>query len=106
MVRKLILNEMGRILFPKAANILSEIQEIQNLMFQKDNKKIFGNLIIGASTTIGNYVLPTIISNFVTTYPDTKLKLRVANTDQVIQELLKFNIDIGLIEGVCHSDEN
>jgi DNA-binding transcriptional LysR family regulator len=31
--------------------------------------------------------------------------MRVANTDQVVQELLKFNIDIGFIEGVCHSNE-
>src|SRR5690606_12408156 len=44
------------------------------------------------------------IGQFVTAYPQTKITLHVANTEQIIQQLLKFNIDIGMIEGDCYAD--
>lgn len=103
--KKLILNERGRVLFPKAANIITQIKELQDLMTGKKETTLAGHLIIGASTTIGNYLLPKIIGDFITNYPQTKITLSVANTEQIIQKLLKFNIDIGMIEGSCYSDE-
>jgi DNA-binding transcriptional LysR family regulator len=62
--KKLILNERGRILFPKASNIISQVKESEALMLGKKGKMLAGNLIIGASTTLGNYVLPKIIGSF------------------------------------------
>lgn len=95
--KKLILNERGKVLFPKAANILAQIKELQDLTA--------GQLTIGASTTIGNYLLPGIIGHFVKQHPHTKITLRIANTEQIIKQLLSFDIDIAMIEGKCYSDE-
>ncbi len=103
--KKLILNERGRTLFPKAVNIISQINELQDLMTGKKAALLAGHLIVGASTTIGNYLLPKIIGNFVTARPQTRITLRIANTDQIIQQLLKFDIDVGMIEGGCYADE-
>jgi DNA-binding transcriptional LysR family regulator len=103
--KKLILNERGKALFPKAANIITQVTELQDVMHGKKEEALAGSLVVGASTTIGNYVLPSIVGNFVTMHPKTKIALRVANTEQIIQQLLQFNIDIGFIEGGCYSDE-
>lgn len=103
--KKLILNDRGRMLFPKAANLITQINELQDLMNSKKQQTLAGHLLVGASTTIGNYLLPTIIGNFVTEHPKTKITLSVGNTQQIIDKLLKFEIDIGMIEGNCHSKE-
>lgn len=103
--KKLILNDRGRFLFPKAVNILAELKEFQDLGQQQNPKNLLGQLKVGASTTIGNYSLPKIIGNFVTQHTQTKINLDIANTAQVIQKLLKFEIDIGLVEGQCYAEE-
>ena len=103
--KKLILNERGRLLLPKAANIITQIEELQDLMTGKNESVLAGHLIVGASTTIGNYLLPKIIGDFITHHPQIKLALSVANSEQIIHKLLKFEIDIGMIEGNCYSDE-
>lgn len=103
--KKLVLNERGRILFPKAANILAQLTELQDLMTGKREEILAGHITVGASTTIGNYVLPKIIGDFVVAHPRTKITLSIANTEQIIQKLLRFEIDIGMVEGNCCSDE-
>lgn len=100
--KRLILNERGRILYPKAINILTQVNELQNLMADNQKNPI-GHLIVGASSTIGNYVLPKIISEFIGHFPQTKISLQVSNTEQIIKQTLNFDIDIGFIEGNCYS---
>jgi DNA-binding transcriptional LysR family regulator len=45
------------------------------------------------------------MGNFVNIYPKVNIKLQIANTEEIIQKLLKFNIDIGLVEGSCTVDK-
>lgn len=100
--KRLFLNERGRMLYPKAINILTQGNELQNLMMDTQ-KNPMGHLIVGASSTIGNYVLPKIISTFISNFPQTKISLQVGNTEQIIKQTLNFAIDIGFIEGNCYS---
>lgn len=58
-----------------------------------------GNLRIGASTTIAQYVLPTILAKFTSKFPDIKISLVSGNSDEIEKELLNHHIDLGLIEG-------
>jgi len=102
--KKLILNERGRVLLPKAANIITQTNELQDLMLGEKEKILSGHLIVGASTTIGNYLLPKIIGNFLTIHPQVKVALSISNTEEIVNKLLKFDIDIGMIEGSCHSE--
>lgn len=98
----LILNEVGRMLYPQAVNLLAKAKELENLMMNTEEKPV-GHLLVGASTTIGNYVLPKIISRFSHDFPQTNITLRVNNTETIIKEILNFDIDIGFIEGNCYS---
>jgi DNA-binding transcriptional LysR family regulator len=58
-----------------------------------------GSISIGASTTIGNYVLPSVISDFKKKSPKIKLHLLVGNTKRIVELLNAGNVDLGLVEG-------
>lgn len=92
------LTPAGEILYKYAKEILTlyataekNIGEITGL--------VKGSISIGASTTIGNYLLPTVISDFKKKNPKIKLHLWVGNTKRIVELLNAGNIDLGLVEG-------
>ncbi len=99
--KKLLLNERGRSLLPRVEEILCRVDEIGHLFAQSDGG-LEGQLKVGTSSTVGNYLLPRMIGNFAANYPAIRILLEVGNTAQVIQALLRFDIDLGIIEGYCH----
>lgn len=103
--KKLVLNERGREVLPEAVNILLQIAELQDLLPQMQTGLLTGRLTVGASTTVGSYLLPKIIANFATVNPKAKVTTAIANTQAIIEKLLKFEIDIGIVEGHCYEDE-
>jgi len=74
-----------------------------NLNSFKENPS--GILRLGASTTIAQYVIPSVLSKFLRTYPDVKLSLRTGNTKQIAENLLKGEIDLGIVEGRIKNKE-
>lgn len=58
-----------------------------------------GSISVGASSTIGNYLLPGVIADFRKTHPKIKVHLLIGNTKRVVELLNAGNIDIGLVEG-------
>ncbi|MEG2224411.1 MAG: DNA-binding transcriptional regulator YeiE [Citrobacter sp.] len=98
--KRLVVNEHGRLLYPRALALLEQTTEIEQL-FRKDN----GAIRVYASSTIGNYILPAMIARYREDFPDLPLELSVGNSQDVINAVLDFRVDIGLIEGPCHSTE-
>jgi len=96
--KKLFLNENGRQILPKAMQIIDASLSLQN-QFNSNEKE--ATLHIGASTTIGNYLLPSLLSK----YPkisNTLPSIEIANTSKISSAVANFEIDFGLIEGPCH----
>ncbi|WP_242916293.1 LysR family transcriptional regulator [Pontibacter liquoris] len=58
-----------------------------------------GQLRIGSSTTIAQYILPKILAAFKKSYPSIDLTLVNHNTEKIEQLLLEGKVDVGLIEG-------
>jgi DNA-binding transcriptional LysR family regulator len=52
---------------------------------------------------VGNYLMPPLIARFMADHPQCQLSLDIANTSQIIHALEQFELDIGFIEGFCHS---
>ncbi|QKJ87850.1 LysR family transcriptional regulator [Paramixta manurensis] len=98
--KRLVLNEHGRLLYPRAIGLLEQASEIEQL-FQEDN----GAIRISASSTIGNYLLPGMIARYRRDFPGLPLELSVGNSQDVINAVADFRVDIGLIEGPCHMSE-
>lgn len=98
--KKIVLNDSGRQLLPEAQELLARANEIES-RFQPGTEGACGDLTLGASSTIGNYLMPAIIGNFSRSHPATELRLHVGNTQQIITSLIQCDIDIGIIEGIC-----
>ena len=100
--KRLSLNDYGRWLQPKVHQLLMQVTEIEQSANQDQLK---GLLKVGASSTIGNYLVPEHIASFVQTHDAVSIELNVQNTERVINDMINMKIDIGLIEGPCHSQQ-
>ncbi len=95
---RIILNDRGRQLLPLARNLLAQQQEIE-MFLDKSLRQPIGTLHIGASTTIGNYLMPGLIADFTNRHPGAKIQLQVGNATQVENGVQSGELDLGLSEG-------
>ncbi|HVZ16806.1 MAG TPA: LysR substrate-binding domain-containing protein [Terriglobales bacterium] len=58
-----------------------------------------GELRIAASTTIAQYVLPTLVGDFLALHPRVRPGILTGNTDMVVQRVAENAVDVGLVEG-------
>jgi DNA-binding transcriptional LysR family regulator len=92
------LTPAGEILYKRAKEILALYAEAQQNISEITGA-IKGSLSIGASSTIGNYLLPHIISAFKKKVPQVNISLVVSNTKTITERLNAGEIDIALVEG-------
>lgn len=96
--RRLVLNEHGRLLLPRARAMLDAAQDMQRLF----DSQAAMHVRLAASTTIANYLLPEQIARFQLQQPQARVELLVANTADVVEAVAGFKVDMGFIEGPCH----
>ncbi|MDW7674198.1 MAG: LysR substrate-binding domain-containing protein [Bacillota bacterium] len=96
--RHVILTDAGRRLFKYAEKIISLTNEAEIEMLELKDLTT-GELSLGASTTIANYLLPPVLAKYRNNNPGINLSLKVANTAQIEQMVLENKVDIGLIAG-------
>lgn len=63
-----------------------------------------GRLALGASTTIGAYLLPQVFGEFHRRHPGIELQMEIANTDAIQHQLMAGLIEIGLTEGLMAAE--
>lgn len=95
---KVELTKAGELLYRHAEHILDNFKLLEFEMNQL-NETFSGELRLGASSTISQYVLPSLLALFIKRYPDIKLTLLSGNSHEIEQALLDNRIDIGMIEG-------
>ena len=93
--KKLVINENGRALLPRAAGILDQALETEALFTSEHGAP----LQLAASYTIGEYLLPTLIGRWKVLHPHSNVRLQIANTHDVLHLVASFSADIGFIEG-------
>ena len=93
--KKLILNEKGK--YFKEKTLPSYLALIDASTIFQENK-LAGNIKIAASKTISNYIMPNIYYDFLSKYKDVKLDILTINSSNIIEKILKSELDIGLIE--------
>jgi DNA-binding transcriptional LysR family regulator len=102
--KRLLLNDNGRALLPQARAVLDGAQEIEQ-QFGQATAGVATRLRIGASTTIGNYLLPSLVAGYLRTWPGTAIDVVIGNTREVATAVTRLEVDLGLIEGPCHESE-
>lgn len=94
--KRVYLTEAGEELFYYANRIFSLAGEAKSTI--QELKGIHsGQLIVGASTTPGTYLLPPIISAFQQKYPKLTIALEISNTHKVQEQLLSNQLDLGIV---------
>ncbi|MDH6253210.1 DNA-binding transcriptional LysR family regulator [Chryseobacterium sp. H1D6B] len=96
------LTQSGKILFEHAEKIRHIYRDLE-FEISQINLQHKGKLIIGASTTIAQYILPEILAKFHSYYKDIKIELLTHNTEVISTLLKKGKIDLGIIEGESQS---
>ncbi|MDM7273440.1 LysR family transcriptional regulator [Sulfurihydrogenibium azorense] len=101
---QLELTEEGKILYRYASKILDDYTQLENeISSLLSLSKSF--LFIGASSTIGEYYLPEILSDFYKENPDIKVNLFVGNSKEVADGVLSKVFNIGLVEDNIESNK-
>lgn len=94
--RQVTLTEAGRALLPRARKILDEIEDgrraIRNL-----SGNVSGTLSLGTSHHIGLHRLPPVLSDFNQKYPDVALDLRFLASEEVYQQVIHGDIELGIV---------
>lgn len=95
--RRITLTEAGRILLAEARAILGQVDHAQQLM-SEFNALLRGSLHVAASQTIAGYWLPARLAAYRRAHPAIALRLRVANTAQVVEAVTTGAAELGFVE--------
>ena len=91
------LTEAGKRVYEYSDTIFQVYSEMENAV-REITGDVNGVLIIGASTTIAEYMLPALLGDFKTKYPDVNLRLKVSNSEGIVAMVENNVIDLGVVE--------
>ena len=96
---KISLTEAGKLLLEHSERILDAYKRLEYEMHLLHDDYI-GELRLGASTTIAQYVLPPLLASFIRKFPQVNLSLLNGNSREIETALQEHRIDLGLVEGI------
>lgn len=96
---KISLTESGKLLLEHCERILEDYKRLEYEMHLLHNEYT-GELKLGASTIIAQYVLPAMLGGFIGKFPEVSLSLMNGNSREIEVALQEHRIDLGLVEGV------
>lgn len=102
--RHVKLTEAGELLLEYALS-MNDLQSQLERKMQQLTGHVKGTLMIGASRTVGEYVMPYIICAFKNEYTDVDITLEIYNTKHVEELVLSNHLDVGLVESQVKHDE-
>lgn len=94
--KRLQLNDFGRLLQPLAEELLARAQELEVAL---GKHQTIGQINVGATLSIGNYMTIPLINLYRQKFPQGKINLEVSNTETIAHKVANFELDVGLIEG-------
>jgi len=95
---KIVLTRQGSVLLGYAKKAAQLVSEAEQELIPEDGKPS-GELPLGASTTIAQYVLPCLLRIFLEENPSVQICLHSGNTEEIVRLLLDNRVSLGLIEG-------
>src|SRR5699024_10193881 len=101
---RLSLTKSGCILYEYAKEIISLTSQSEEVIKQSIGKNESA-IAIGASYTIGEYLLPQVLGDFQKSHRNIKFSLSIGNTPNIISELENNNVHIALVEGIVENNE-
>jgi DNA-binding transcriptional LysR family regulator len=97
--KKVHLTQAGEVLKEQANRIFAQLRETEQSLAQLKGL-MQGSLPVGASTTIGMYLLPQALTDFRRRFPGIKVNLKIANTEEIERLVRGMEVDVGFTGGV------
>jgi DNA-binding transcriptional LysR family regulator len=95
---KISLTENGKVFLQYCERILALCEESCRVLIDLKNGER-GNLTVGASQTIGTYLMPRVLALFAQNYPQIDLKVQVNSTRIIAKNIVNREIDIAVVGG-------
>lgn len=102
--KRLALNENGRALLSRALAVIDGATRIEAMSTDLAEPRL--SLRVGASTTLGNYVLPALLARYfagIDAHSGWRSAVRIGNTTEICRAVAELEIDIGVVEGPSHA---
>mgnify|MGYP002713147478 CR=1 FL=1 len=93
--RSVVLTDAGKMLIPKARNILDEMQGIKTEI-QSGIQDGQGVLAVGFIPTVSPFVLPSVIRRFSQEFPNALLEVHEDLTEDIVEKLVSAELDVGI----------
>ena len=94
---RISLTPAGEVVLDYAERILALSAELETRLKEMTGR-LSGPLLIGASTTAAEFMLPPILGEFKAQFPDVQARLFVANSGAIESQVAEYTLDVGLIE--------
>lgn len=100
--KRLRLNSFGKSIRTRAEALMAHAEEFDRELRRQED---YGHLRVGASLTIGNYLAVKYLAAYLQQHPQAQVEMNVGSTPDVVQQVLSFQVDVGLIEAEIHHPE-
>lgn len=100
--KRIRLNEHGRQLRPQVEAFLAQADALESTLAAHNTP---GTLKVGATLTIGNYLVIDLMAQYMADENNARVELAVANTEHIVDQVLHFDLDVGLVEGELNHPE-
>jgi DNA-binding transcriptional LysR family regulator len=100
--RRLYITETGKRFLIYARHIIALFDEMEQAVKNTDKS---GIIKIGASITVGTYLLPKLVNEFINKFPYMNVKIVTKNTQEIEALIIKNEIDFAVVEGMVHTPD-
>ncbi len=96
--RRIVLTHAGHILHTYARRMFALEREMEEALAVLRDVEA-GEVTLAANTTTGVYLLPPIVARYRALYPQVTLRINILNSHEIIEQILNWTLDFGLVEG-------
>tara|TARA_B100001093_G_C26808583_1_gene1006590 strand:- start:943 stop:1836 length:894 start_codon:yes stop_codon:yes gene_type:complete len=97
--KRLQLNQKGHQLRFRADNLMAQALELEQSLM---NAVEITEIKVGATLTIANFLALELVSQYLRKYNEAPISLEINNTEHIVEQVLNYELDIGMIEGETH----
>ncbi len=102
--KKVQLTWAGQVIYEYATHLFSLVRDIEQTV--DDIKGVRqGRLAIGATTTVGTYIVPKLLGRYKADYPEIELFLDIGNNEQILRRVIDRHLELGMVEGFVTGEE-
>jgi LysR family transcriptional regulator, transcriptional activator of the cysJI operon len=95
--RKITLTDAGKTFFDYSEKLLKLIDEMNAVMNDFSSGDV-GRLLLGASSTVGIYVLPSYLGDFKEIYPKAEIALMIQNRQEAVEQCIAGELDFAFMQ--------